>query len=91
MTIDQGANASRNNGKVESPFRAGWGSRIVLVLTCVAFLTACSKREAVNTPPSREAKIATNAQVASDVTADSNRKVFEVRGVIQELKGWKMK
>ena len=90
MTIDQGANAAcPKDGKLEALLRAGWGSSIVLVLACAVVLTACSKRETEQSmPPPTDAKVATNAQIASSVTADPNRKVFEVRGVVQELKGW---
>jgi protein SCO1 len=79
MTNDQGANAKPGKGKRS---KAGWGNGGWLILSCAALLTACSKQQTETPAP------APVAATSSNVTAESDRKIFQVRGVIQELKGW---
>jgi protein SCO1 len=77
MTIDQGTNTGPDR-KRDFALRlgAGWGNNSLLILSCAVLLAACSKRKTENT--------ATQAPAAA--RADAGRKVFQVRGVIQEVK-----
>ena len=76
MTNDQGANARRD---IRAGFGAGQGIGASLILAMAILLTACSKREAENPAPAA-------AATASAAPTNSERRVFQVRGVVKEIK-----
>ena len=77
MTIDQGANAKTD---LRTGSRAGRGSGIWLILISVALLAACSKKQAESPTP------ATAVSSPAATTPDSNRQVYQVRGVVKEIR-----
>ena len=76
MTNDQGTNAGRDR---KAGFGAGQGTGASLILAVATLLTACSSKEAETPAPAA-------AATASAAPTNSERRVFQVRGVVKEIK-----